>query len=102
MLNQIDLSRVDLNLLVLFDAVMTERHVTRAAARLHISPSAVSHGLARLRRLLQDPLFVRNPRGVVPSERAIALSASVAELLAQARQLIASAEPFDPASSSRR
>jgi len=50
MLNETDLSRDDLNLLVLFEAVIEEGHVGRAADRLNISPSAVSHGLQRLRR----------------------------------------------------
>jgi len=55
MLNEIDLSRADLNLLVLFEAVMRERHVGRAANRLNITPSAVSHGLGRLhQRLLRQ------------------------------------------------
>jgi hypothetical protein len=48
MLNRTNLARIDLNLLVLFEAVLEERHVGRAAARLHVSPSAVSHGLNRL------------------------------------------------------
>ena len=63
MLNQIDLTRADLNLLVLFEVVLHERHVGRAAERLNLSPSAVSHGLGRLRRLLNDPLFLRTPKG---------------------------------------
>ena len=79
MLHQIDLSRVDLNLLVLFEAVMAQRHVGRAADRLSLSPSAVSHGLGRLRSLLRDPLFLRTPRGVVPTARAVDIAAPVAE-----------------------
>ena len=87
MLNQIDLSRVDLNLLTLFDVVMEERHVGRAAARLNLSASAVSHGLGRLRALLKDPLFLRNPRGVAPTARAIDLAAAVADIIARARNV---------------
>lgn len=102
MLNEIDLSRTDLNLLVLFEAVMEERHVGRAADRLNLTASAVSHGLGRLRRLLGDPLFLRTPRGVAPTDRALALAAPVAEVLAQARSLLASVRPFDPATSRRR
>ncbi|CDX24420.1 Transcriptional regulator, LysR family [Mesorhizobium sp. ORS 3359] len=102
MLHQIDLSRIDLNLLVLLEAVMEERHVGRSAARLNLSPSAVSHGLGRLRGLLGDPLFLRTPRGVVPTDRALELAAPVAEILARVRSVIASAEPFDSARSSRR
>lgn len=102
MLNQIDLSRVDLNLLVLFAIVLEERHVGQAAARLNLSPSAVSHGLGRLRRLLNDPLFLRTPKGVVPTERAIELAEPIADILARARSVISTAVPFDPATSMRR
>jgi DNA-binding transcriptional LysR family regulator len=102
MLNQIDLSRTDLNLLVLFEIVLEEQHVGRAAERLSLSPSAVSHGLGRLRRLLNDPLFLRTPKGVVPTARALELAEPVADVLARVRNVIATAEPFDAATSSRR
>jgi len=102
MLNQVDLSRADLNLLVLFETVLAERHVARAAERLHLTPSAVSHGLGRLRRLLNDPLFLKTPKGVVPTERAAQLAAPIAEVLARVRGIVADAGPFDPATSKRR
>lgn len=102
MLNEIDLSRADLNLLVLFQVVLEEGHVGRAATRLNLSPSAVSHGLGRLRLLLNDPLFLRTPKGVVPTDRARELSAPIADVLARVRSVISSAEPFDPATSARR
>lgn len=107
MLNQIDhvavdLSRADLNLLVLFEVVREERHVGRAAERLHLSASAVSHGLGRLRRLLADPLFLKTPKGVVPTARAEELAASIADILARVRGVVATAAPFDPATSTRR
>ena len=102
MLNQIDLSRVDLNLLVLFETVMEERHVGRSAQRLNLSPSAVSHGLGRLRALLDDPLFLKTPKGVVPSERATGLQEPIADILARIRGVVATAEPFQAATSSRR
>lgn len=102
MLNQIDLSRVDLNLLVLYEAVMAECHVGRAAGRLHLTPSAVSHGIGRLRRLLHDPLFLKTPRGVTPTERAVQLAVPIAELLARVRGVVGSAAPFDPATATRR
>ena len=70
MLKPAHLSRIDLNLLILFHVVHEEGHVARAAARLNLTPSAVSHGLGRLRRLLNDPLFLRTQKGVVPSARA--------------------------------
>lgn len=102
MLHEIDLSRTDLNLLVLFETVLEERHVGRAAHRLSLSPSAVSHGLGRLRRLLGDPLFMRTPRGVVPTDRALQLAEPIADALARVRGVLAAATPFDPASSRRR
>ena len=102
MMNQIDLSRTDLNLLVLFAAVLQEQHVGRAAKRLSLTPSAVSHGLGRLRRLLNDPLFLRTPKGVVPTARAMELAEPVADILARVRRVVATAEPFDPARSTRR
>src|SRR5688500_6639945 len=102
MLNEIDLSRADLNLLTLFEVVLRERHVGRAAARLNLSPSAVSHGLGRLRELLNDPLFLRTPKGVVPTARASELAGPVAGLLARTRSILAVAAPYDPATSKRR
>ena len=102
MLNKIDLSRTDLNLLVLFEVVLEERNVGRAAAKLNLSPSAVSHGLGRLRRLLNDPLFLRTPKGVVPTARAMELAEQIAEVLARVRNVVARAGPFDPATSMRR
>ena len=102
MLNEIDLSRADLNLLVLFETVLAERHVGHAADKLNLTASAVSHGLGRLRKLLNDPLFLRTPKGVVPTARAIELAEPVADILARIRNVVATAEPFDPATSTRR
>jgi DNA-binding transcriptional LysR family regulator len=101
MLNPVQLSRVDLNLLVLFQTVIEQRHVGRAAERLNLSASAVSHGLKRLRRLLNDPLFMRTPKGVVPTARALELAGPVADILVQVGKVLATAQPFDAASSSR-
>ena len=102
MLKDVHLSRVDLNLLVLFEAVLAERHVGRAAGRMHLTASAVSPGLGRLRHLLHDPLFLRTPKGVVPTARALDLAAPVADVLARVRGVLASVEPFDPTTSMRR
>jgi DNA-binding transcriptional LysR family regulator len=102
MLNEINLSQADLNLLVVYEAVLAERHVARAAKRLRLTPSAVSHGLGRLRQLLQDPLFVRTPKGVVPTARALELAAPIAEILSRVRSVLSSATPFQPATSTRR
>jgi DNA-binding transcriptional LysR family regulator len=102
MLHQIDLSRVDLNLLVIFSVVFEEGHVARAAGRLNLTPSAVSHALGRLRVLLNDPLFLRTPKGVVPTTRALELGEPVAEILNRVGSVMASATPFDARTSRRR
>lgn len=102
MLNEIDLARMDLNLLVLFDTVLRERHVGRAATRLHLTPSAVSHGIRRLRQTFNDPVFLKHPKGVVPTARALAMAEPVAQALTQVRQVIAAADRFDPRRSKRR
>jgi len=101
-MNQIDLARADLNLLVLFEVVLRERHVGRAADRLNLTPSAISHGLGRLRRLLNDPLFLRTPKGVVPTARATELAAPIADILARASAVMATAVPFDASTANRR
>src|SRR5262245_24454776 len=102
MMNEIDLSRADLNLLVLFEVVREQRHVGRAAEVLNLSQSAVSHGLSRLRRLLNDPLFLKTPKGVVPTARALELAEPIADILARVRDVVATAEPFVAAKSRRR
>src|SRR5215510_6748291 len=66
---------IDLNLLRVLDVLLEERGVTRAAARLGMTQSAVSHALSRLRDQLGDPLFVRTPAGMIPTPRAERLSA---------------------------
>ena len=96
-----DLRRIDLNLPVILDALLSEQHVTRAAERLHLSQPAVSHALARLRDLLNDPLLVRHGGALVPTARALELATPLAEALAQVQTLLAP-NRFDPASTKRR
>lgn len=75
------MSRPDLNLLVTLDVLLAEGSVARAAQRLHLSPSAMSRALARLRETTGDPLLVRAGRGLVPTPRAIALRERVSQLV---------------------
>src|SRR5438067_5753322 len=75
------LGAIDLNLLVVFDAVMQERSVTRAGNRLGLSQPAMSHALARLRHMLKDALFVRSRTGMVPTPRAHELALPVRQAL---------------------
>lgn len=95
MLNSAQLLRVDVALLVVFSTVLEERHVARAAERLNLTPSAVSHGLRRLRRQFHDPLFLKISSGVKPTERAIALAGPVADLLSRVEGIMSAAGPFD-------
>ncbi|MCA0964625.1 LysR substrate-binding domain-containing protein [Salipiger bermudensis] len=90
-----NLRAIDLNLLVVLDALLAERHLSRAAERLNMSQPAVSHALARLRILLDDPLFHRRRREMEPTLRALELSTPLAEALAQIRTVLAP-EGFDP------
>jgi DNA-binding transcriptional LysR family regulator len=77
----VSLSALDLNLLLVLDSVLAERSVARAARRLHVTPSAISNALARLRVALGDPLLVRRGRGIVPTPRANELAPIVARAL---------------------
>ena len=92
-----DLAGVDLNLLVAFDALMDERSVTRAAARLSLSQPGMSNTLARLRKLFGDPLLVRDGFTLVPTPRADALRQPVRDALAIIRAALDQRTGFDPA-----
>lgn len=98
---RINLRSIDLNLLVMFDALMVERHVTRAATRAAMSQPAMSNALARLRMLFRDELLVRTAQGMEPTPRAIELQESVRRILQQAEQLLHSDALFDPGTSER-
>ncbi len=95
-MHEIDLTRMDLNLLVVFEALMRERHVGRAAARLSLSQSATSHALGRVRVAFDDPLFVRHPRGIEPTSRARELAVPVTDALSRVRQIMRPRSPFEP------
>jgi DNA-binding transcriptional LysR family regulator len=94
-MNEIDLRHADLNLLVVFQMLLAERHVGRAASRLGLTQSAASHALGRLRVLFGDPLFVRHPKGVEPTMRALALAPAIVDILNRAQSILA-APAFDP------
>src|SRR5215472_14176513 len=92
-----ELSSVDLNLLVALDALLDERSVTRAADRLGLSQPGMSNTLARLRRLFGDPLLVREGLMLVPTPRADSLRQPVQEALALIRRALDNRDGFDPA-----
>ena len=92
---------LDLNLLVVFDAVARERNATRAAARLNMTQPAISHALARLRNALRDDLFVRTPDGMEPTPYAERLVGPVRTALENLRTALDGAAPFDPETAER-
>ncbi len=97
----VHLASIDLNLLVVFDALVAEGHVTRAAERIGLTQPAVSHALNRLRALFGDPLFVRSPRGMMATPLAQDIAPSVRSILEQVEGVLLGGRTFDPASSTR-
>ena len=89
---------IDANLAVALDALLAEQSVTRAAARLHTSPAAMSRTLGRLRRILQDPLLVRAGQAMVPTPRAQALRDEAATVVRRLGALLTPGAGTDPAS----
>ncbi|WP_223645299.1 LysR family transcriptional regulator [Corallococcus sp. EGB] len=96
----ISISALDLNLLLVLHTVLTERSVVRAAEQLHVTPSAISNSLARLRSVLGDPLVTRKGRGIVPTPRALALAPAIARGLRELESGLHEA-PFEPAQCKR-
>lgn len=94
------LLKTDLNLLVALQVLLEERSVSRAADRMFITQPAMSKTLARLRTLLDDPLFTRTARGMTPTPRALELREELQQVLGRIQHLVA-AHSFDPAVSER-
>lgn len=97
-----NLAIVDLNLLVAFEALMEERHVTRAAERIGLAQPSMSSALRRLRTLFADELFLRAGAGMQPTEKALALAGPIGGALRQIRGALAPDPDFDPATARRR
>lgn len=97
----VSLAAIDLNLLVAFDALMSESTVTRAAARVGLTQSAMSHTLERLRKLFEDPLLVRSSQGMLPTSRALELVAPVRRALAEVTKVLADTRDFTSATARR-
>lgn len=95
------LSKIDLNLFVVFEAIYNKRNLTRAAELLSITQPAVSNALARLRKTLNDPLFVSTPAGMVPTPMAENIVGRVREALQMLDASAHEGDVFDPASSER-
>ena len=100
-MNRNDLRRVDLNLLIVFETLMHERSVTRAAEKLFLGQPAISAALARLRSLFDDPLFVRTGRSMEPTARANEIFALLSPALDSISTAVSRATDFDPATSNQ-
>ncbi|PKR53960.1 LysR family transcriptional regulator [Thalassospira marina] len=86
----------DLNLIVAFDALMAERHVTRAAQRVGLTQPALSAALNRLRHITGDELFIRGPKGLMPTPRAVDLAPAFRTVLATVDGALALQKEFEP------
>ncbi|WP_446429681.1 LysR family transcriptional regulator [Leucobacter sp. 1207-22] len=100
-MNVIDLKGVDLNLLVVFHTLMQERNVTRAAEKLHLTQSAVSAALSRLRAALGDPLFERGRGEMTPTPHAVEIAGAISSALGGLSQVFHPKATFDPVTSTR-
>lgn len=100
-IDHFNLRSFDLNLLIAFDALVSERSVTKAARRLRIQQPAMSHALATLRMLLADDVLVRTGAVMQPTAKASAMAAHVEALLRQAQGILTAADRFDPMTEKR-
>jgi DNA-binding transcriptional LysR family regulator len=98
-IHAMNLAGIDLNLLVVFDALMVERQVTRAGERIGLSQPATSNALARLRNLTKDELFIITSGGLQPTPVAVSLARQIQPALNQIQAALSSAQPFDPKTS---
>jgi LysR family transcriptional regulator, mexEF-oprN operon transcriptional activator len=97
-----DFFRYDLNLLVAFDALYTERSVSRAARKVGIGQSGMSHALAKMREVFKDELFIRSSHGIAPTVLAMQISGPVRAVLQGAHAILVDRPSFDPATSEHR
>lgn len=100
-IDTMNVSRIDLNLLRAFDAILLERSVTTAGERVGLTQPAMSNALARLRAAFGDPLFVRTPDGMQPTPFARAIADPVRQALGLIDAALASPTGFDPSTSER-
>jgi DNA-binding transcriptional LysR family regulator len=97
----VNINSINLNLLLVFEALLEEKNVSRAAARIGLSQPAASNALTRLRELFGDPLFQRTSRGMRPTARAIELAGPLHAGLSQLRSALSERPRFDPSASNR-
>ena len=97
----VHLSRIDLNLFVVFDAIYTEGGITRASKRLSLTQPAISHALGRLRELFEDPLFIRQSKAMIPTPLARVMIDPVRQSLRGFEATLKRVDRFDPATAQK-
>ena len=98
---KLNLRSIDLNLLTIFDAIMAEGQMSKAALRLHMTQPAASHALKRLRQTFDDDLFIRTRQGMKPTPRAIEIAEPIREVLTIILETLDTDQSFDPTQSDR-
>ncbi len=96
-----NLHNYDLNLLVIFDMIFQEQHLTRAGTRLNMSQPAMSQALKKLRDTFEDPLFVRSGKELLPTERARQIASRVKQVISMAEKTFQDSGEFEPATARR-
>lgn len=102
MVTTMNLESIDLDLFLVLHTVIEERSATRAGARLHLSRPAISNALARLRRLLHDPLLVRSARGLVATPFTLEIAPHLSAAVQHLQSVMEATRRFDPAATTRR
>jgi DNA-binding transcriptional LysR family regulator len=100
--DQLQIRKVDGGLLLIFRELLLRRRATEVADQLGLSPSAISHALARLRDIFGDPLFIRRSHGLEPTQRSIELGPTIDALISMVDAAVSRDQGFDPARSRRR
>ena len=96
-----NINNIDLNLLLVFDALFTQRSVTKAASQLNLSQPALSHALNRLRHTFNDELFLRSPKGMSPTDKAFSLKSGIDKILNTIKEELLDEKVFDPKTSTK-
>lgn len=97
-----NIHRMNLNLLIALDALLTERHVSRAAQKIFITQPAMSNSLIQLRELFKDKLLVRDGKNMIPTSLALELAPKIKQIIQQIEETLAKPKVFDPATSERK
>ena len=100
--DELQIRKLDGGLLLIFREVLARRQAGAAAQHLGLSPSAISHALTRLRDIFGDPLFIRRPHGLAPTQRALELGPRIEALIEAMGRTVGGEAPFDPGATRRR